>query len=136
MRPHDGRAVSNFITQSLQGEKITVYGSGDQTRSFCFVSDTVDGIYRLLMSDEVEPVNVGNPAEMTIGQLATLINEMCGGSSEIVSCPFPTDHDPKVRQPDITRARQLLGWEPRVALEDGLAQTVDYFREIMAREKT
>jgi len=131
MRPLDGRAVSNFINQALRGEQITVYGSGDQTRSFCYVSDTVDGIYRLLMSDEVEPVNIGNPNEMTIGELARLVNKKCGGRSEIVSEEFPTGDDPKVRQPAIDKARSVLGWEPKVTLEEGLDRTIDYFRELL-----
>ena len=135
MRPRDGRAISNFITQSLNGEDITVYGTGDQTRSFCYVTDTVDGIYRLLMSDEIEPVNIGNPAEMTIGELAVLANKMCNGNSKVVQCPFPTEHDPKVRQPDISRAERLLGWKPNVSLEDGLANTIEYFRELIAAQK-
>ena len=134
MRPHDGRAVSNFINQALRGEQITVYGSGEQTRSFCYVSDTVDGIYRLLMSDEVEPVNIGNPNEMTIGELARLINTKCGGRSEIVSEPFPTENDPKVRQPAIDKARRVLGWEPRVTLEEGLERTAAYFRKLIDNE--
>jgi len=131
MRPHDGRAVSNFINQALRSDPITVYGSGDQTRSFCYVSDTVDGIYRLLMSDEVEPVNIGNPDEMTIGELARLVNKMCGGRSEIVSEEFPTGDDPKVRQPAIDKARSILGWEPRVTIEEGLDRTINYFRELL-----
>jgi len=128
MRPHDGRAVSNFITQALRGEPITVYGSGEQTRSFCYVSDTVEGIHRLLMSDEVEPVNIGNPAEMTINELARSINELCGGRSAIVHRPLPTGDDPKVRQPSIEKASEVLGWEPEVSLEDGLRRTIEYFR--------
>jgi dTDP-glucose 4,6-dehydratase len=131
MRLEDGRVVPNFVAQALRGEPLTVYGDGSQTRSFCYVSDLVDGIYRLLMSDEVEPVNIGNPAEMTILDFARTIVRLTGSASTITYVN-PTDmrikDDPKVRQPDITKARQILGWEPRVSLEDGLRQTIDYFK--------
>lgn len=131
MRLEDGRVVPNFIAQALRGESLTVYGDGSQTRSFCFVQDLVDGIYRLLMSDELEPVNIGNPSEMTILQFAEKIIELTGSSSQITFVR-PTDmrirDDPKVRQPDISKARQILHWEPRVSLADGLRQTIDYFR--------
>ena len=127
MRPGDGRVVSNFIVQALQGEPLTLYGDGSQTRSFCYVSDEVEGIYRLFMSDEHQPVNIGNPNEFTVRQLAELVVELIGSSSPIKSLPLPTD-DPKVRQPDITRARALFGWEPTVQLREGLVRTIEYFR--------
>jgi dTDP-glucose 4,6-dehydratase len=127
MRPHDGRVVSNFIVQALHGEPLTIYGDGSQTRSFCFVEDEVEGIYRLFNSDERMPVNIGNPNEFTVRQLAELVIELTGTTSTIVSHPLPAD-DPKVRQPDITRARTLLGWEPTVQLREGLVRTIDYFR--------
>ncbi|HUO84400.1 MAG TPA: NAD-dependent epimerase/dehydratase family protein, partial [Thermoanaerobaculia bacterium] len=128
MRLRDGRVVPAFIAQALRGEPLTVFGDGSQTRSFCYVADLVEGIYRLLMSDEVEPVNIGNPAEMTILQFAEVIRRLTGSSSPIEFLPLPKD-DPKIRRPDITRARRLLDWEPRVPLEDGLARTIDYFHE-------
>jgi dTDP-glucose 4,6-dehydratase len=127
MRVQDGRAVPAFVGQALRGEDVTVFGDGSQTRSLCYVSDLVDGIYRLMMSDVSDPVNVGNPRELTIRQLAERIVAMTGSRSRIVERPLPVD-DPKVRQPDITRARTLLGWEPRVSLEEGLPRTLDYFR--------
>lgn len=131
MRLEDGRVVPNFIAQALRGDPLTVYGDGSQTRSFCFVSDLVEGIYRLLLSDEVEPVNIGNPSEMTILQFAQKIVELIGSSSEISFITPPdmrTRDDPKVRQPDIGKARCILKWEPKVSLDDGLRQTIDYFR--------
>ncbi len=127
MRLHDGRAIPNFITQALRGEDVTVYGDGDQTRSFCYVSDLVRGIIALAESDLNEPVNLGNPAEMTIREIAGAILSATGSRSRVVRMPLPTD-DPKVRQPDITRARTLLGWEPKVSLAEGLEVTIDYFR--------
>jgi len=127
MRLNDGRVVPNFISQALKGEPLTVYGDGSQTRSFCFVSDLVEGIVRLLRSDYRLPVNLGNPMEVSIREFANRIKALTGSRSEIAFRPLPVD-DPKVRQPDITRARQLLGWEPRVSLEDGLRRTIDYFR--------
>lgn len=127
MRARDGRVVSNFVVQALRGEPLTIYGDGNQTRSFCFVSDLVEGITRLFHSDLVEPTNVGNPREFTVVQLAELVLRLTGSSSTIERHPLPVD-DPRVRQPDITRARALLQWEPRVSLEDGLRQTIDYFR--------
>ncbi|HTS89441.1 MAG TPA: UDP-glucuronic acid decarboxylase family protein [Gemmatimonadales bacterium] len=132
MRARDGRVVSNFIVQALKGEPLTVYGEGQQTRSFCFVSDEVDGIYRLFMSAEVEPTNIGNPNEFTVRQLAELVLRLTGSASRIEQRPLPTD-DPKVRQPDITKARALLGWEPKVSLEDGLRQTIAYFASQLGR---
>ena len=128
MRIRDGRAVPAFISQALVNEDVTVFGDGTQTRSFCYISDLVDGIIRLMLSKENDPINIGNPQEMTIEQIARLIIEMTGSKSKIVYKPLPTD-DPKVRQPDITRARTLLGWEPKVSLEQGLGRTIDYFRE-------
>jgi len=127
MRPNDGRVVSNFINQALRGEPLTVYGDGSQTRSFCYVRDMVEGIWRLLNSDVVEPINLGNPQEMTVKELAHLVLEITGSKSGIIYEPLPQD-DPKVRQPDIKRARQLLGWEPRIPLETGLKETIEYFK--------
>ncbi|MDQ3439181.1 MAG: GDP-mannose 4,6-dehydratase, partial [Planctomycetota bacterium] len=127
MRVKDGRAVPAFMSQALRGEDVTIFGSGDQTRSFCYVSDLVDGIIRLMESDVHDPVNIGNPHEMTIEEIARHIIRISGSSSRIVYRPLPED-DPKVRRPDITRARTLLGWEPKVPLEEGLLKTLDYFR--------
>ena len=132
MRLNDGRVVPNFISQALKGEPLTVYGDGSQTRSFCFVSDLVEGIVRLLRSDYRLPVNLGNPIEVSIREFADRIKALTGSRSEIAFRPLPVD-DPKVRQPDITRARQLLGWEPRVSLEDGLRRTIEYFRPKLTR---
>ena len=131
MRVNDGRAVPNFISQALRGEDVTIFGSGTQTRSFCYVTDLVDGILRLMASSINEPVNIGNPHEMSIEQMARLVIKMTGSNSKVVFRELPTD-DPKVRQPDITRARTLLGWEPAVPLEQGLTSTIDYFRKKMA----
>ncbi len=127
MRLHDGRAVPAFISQALRGEDVTIFGSGAQTRSFCYVTDLVDGILKLAASDTNDPVNIGNPHELSIEDIARTIIRMTGSSSKLVFRPLPTD-DPKVRRPDITRARTLLGWEPQVALEDGLTSTIEYFR--------
>jgi dTDP-glucose 4,6-dehydratase len=126
MRPRDGRVVSNFIVQALTGEPLTIYGDGSQTRSFCYVSDEVEGIYRLFMKGDHNPTNIGNPVEYTVKQLAELVVELTGTRAPIVYEPLPTD-DPKVRKPDITRARTMLGWEPTVKVRDGLARTIDYF---------
>jgi dTDP-glucose 4,6-dehydratase len=134
MRPKDGRAIPNFIDQALNGDPITVYGDGSQTRSFCYFSDEVEGIYRLLMSDLHDPVNIGNPVEMTILELAETILELTGNRSEIVFKPLPRD-DPKQRRPDITRARELLGWEPKIALAEGLPNTIEYFRTLKNQGK-
>ncbi len=123
MRSHDGRAMPNFLRQALAGEPITVYGDGTQTRSFCYVDDLVDGLVRLAMSDEHFPVNLGNPQEMTLLDLARRIQQETGSSSQIVFEGLPTD-DPKVRQPDITRARTILGWEPTTSLDEGLRRTI------------
>ena len=127
MRVNDGRAVPSFISQALRGEDVTVFGDGRQTRSFCYIDDLVDGIIRLMQSNLNDPVNIGNPHEMTIEQIASTIIRMTGSKSRIVHRELPVD-DPKVRQPDITRARQLLGWEPLVSLEQGLVKTIEYFR--------
>jgi dTDP-glucose 4,6-dehydratase len=128
MRVEDGRAIPAFMSQALRGEDVTVFGDGSQTRSLCYVSDLIDGIYRLIQSDEVDPVNIGNPHEITIRQLAEKIVALTGSRSRIVARPLPVD-DPKVRQPDITRARTLLGWEPKVPLDEGLGRTLAYFRQ-------
>ena len=130
MRPNDGRVVSNFIVQALKGEPLTMYGAGDQTRSFCFVEDEVDGIYRLFMNGDAQPTNIGNPNEFTIRQLADIVLEITGSRSSIVSRPLPED-DPKVRQPDISRARRMLGWEPKIDLREGVRRTVEYFRGVV-----
>ena len=128
MRADDGRVVPSFICQALQGRDLTVFGDGSQTRSFCFVSDTVDGLVRLMESDISGPVNIGNPDEMTIRQFADFVIEAAGGSSGICHRKLPED-DPKIRRPDITLARGELGWEPRVSLQEGIARTVEFFRE-------
>jgi dTDP-glucose 4,6-dehydratase len=127
MRLMDGRAVPTFVRQALSGESLTVYGDGSQTRSFTYVSDLVDGIWKLMQAPVNDPVNVGNPREMTLLELAKLILRLSGSRSELVFRPLPTD-DPKVRQPDIGRARQLLGWEPRVDVDEGLRRTIDWYR--------
>jgi dTDP-glucose 4,6-dehydratase len=127
MRLNDGRAVPAFMSQALRGEDVTIFGNGTQTRSFCYVSDLVDGILKLAASDTNDPVNVGNPHELSIEEIARTIIRMTGSSSQLVFRPLPTD-DPKVRRPDITRARTILGWEPKVPLEQGLTTTIDYFR--------
>lgn len=126
MRSGDGRVVPTFITQALAGQPLTVFGDGSQTRSFCYVDDLIEGIVRLLWSDWREPLNIGNPSEMTVLEFAREIIAAIGSDSEIVFKPLPVD-DPKVRQPDITRAREVLGWEPRVSLSHGLARTVEWF---------
>ncbi len=126
MRLQDGRVVPNFVSQALKGEPLTVYGDGSQTRSFCYVADLIEGIYRLLTSDLQEPCNIGNPSEMTIKEFAEAIIKFSNSKSEIVYKPLPVD-DPKQRKPDITRARQRLGWEPQVKLEEGIKNTMDYF---------
>jgi dTDP-glucose 4,6-dehydratase len=128
MRPRDGRVVSNFIVQALSNEPITIYGDGSQTRSFCYVSDEVDGIYKLFMSGDSNPTNIGNPDEYTVKQLAELVVELTGTRAPIVYEPLPKD-DPKVRKPDITRARMMLGWEPKVHVRDGLARTIEFFKQ-------
>lgn len=130
MRPNDGRVVPTFINQALRNEPITVFGEGRQTRSFCYVSDLIEGIYRLMLSEEHLPVNIGNPHEMTVMEFARLIIELTGSRSEIIHKPLPTD-DPTVRRPDITKAKNLLEWEPKIAIRDGLQKTIDYFRSKM-----
>jgi dTDP-glucose 4,6-dehydratase len=134
MRMHDGRVVPNFITQALKGEPLTVYGQGEQTRSFQYVDDLVSGIQKLLQSEENLPVNIGNPHEMTVLEFARKIIELTASKSAIVYKPLPQD-DPQVRQPDITKAKKILGWEPKVPLEQGLARTIDYFAEKLRKEK-
>jgi dTDP-glucose 4,6-dehydratase len=131
MRARDGRVVSNFIVQALKGEPLTIYGDGSQTRSFCYVSDLIDGIYRLFGSQRTEPTNVGNPVEFTVRALAEMVLRLTGSSARLVERALPTD-DPKVRQPDITVARQVLGWEPKVSLEQGLERTIGFFRTQLA----
>jgi dTDP-glucose 4,6-dehydratase len=132
MKLNDGRVVPAFLDQALRGEPITIFGDGSQTRSFCYVTDLVDGLYRLVQSDERYPVNLGNPDEMTILEFAERIRRLTGSKSKVVHEPLPQD-DPKQRKPDIEKARRLLGWEPRVPLEEGLQQTVEYFRQAQAR---
>jgi dTDP-glucose 4,6-dehydratase len=132
MRRDDGRAIPNFIDQALRGEPITVYGDGSQTRSFQYVSDLVEGIFRLMESSVHDPVNIGNPQEMTLLELAKRVTRLAGSASPIVFQPLPVD-DPKIRQPDITRARTLLGWEPRVDVDEGLRQTIEWFRQKLDR---
>jgi dTDP-glucose 4,6-dehydratase len=133
MRPRDGRVVPAFISQVLAGEPLTVFGDGSQTRSFCYVDDEIEGIVRVLFSEIGDPVNIGNPAEMTVLQFAETIRRLVGNHVPIEFRPLPVD-DPKVRQPDITLARTRLGWEPRVPLEEGLRRTIGYFRERRARK--
>jgi dTDP-glucose 4,6-dehydratase len=131
MRPNDGRVVSNFIVQALCGEPLTLYGDGSQTRSFCYVADEIEGIYRLFMRGDNDPTNIGNPNEFTVRQLAELVVELTGTKSQIVNRDLPVD-DPKVRQPDISRAREMLGWAPAVSLRDGVSRTIEYFRSVLA----
>ena len=128
MRINDGRAIPNFLKQALTGKDLTVYGNGSQTRSFCFVSDLIEGIFRLLISEPNEPVNIGNPNEMTIQNLADKILQATGSKSKIIQAPLPED-DPKTRQPNITLAKILLDWEPKVSLDEGLKPTLKYFKE-------
>jgi len=134
MRPRDGRVVSNFIVQALNEEPITVYGDGSQTRSFCYVADEVEGIYRLFHDGDAEPTNIGNPTEYTVRQLAEIVAELTGTTSPIVFRDLPED-DPKVRQPDITRARARLGWEPQVDVREGVVRTIEYFRTLMGTDR-
>jgi len=128
MHPNDGRVVSNFVVQALQGEPITIYGDGNQTRSFCYVDDLVDGLMRLMgtAADFTGPVNLGNPGEFTIRRLAEMVIDMTGSKSKLVAKPLPAD-DPRQRQPNIALAKRALGWEPRIPLEDGLKLTIAYF---------
>lgn len=133
MRPGDGRVVSNFIVQTLRGDPISIYGDGSQTRSFTYVDDLIDGIYRLFLSDRADPTNIGNPNEFTIRELADLLLELTGSSSPLEFLPLPVD-DPKIRQPDISIARAALSWEPRILLRDGLLRTIPHFRECIEQE--
>ena len=133
MRLNDGRVLPAFIGQALRGEDLTVFGDGTQTRSFCFVDDLIEGIYRLLLSDYPNPVNLGNPDEITIGQFAEEIIRLTGTAQRVVYRPLPKD-DPTQRQPDITKARQLLGWEPRISRGEGLKITYDYFKALPQSE--
>jgi dTDP-glucose 4,6-dehydratase len=138
MRPHDGRVVSNFIVQALQGEPLTVYGKGDQTRSFCYVEDEIEGLIRLVMAPESKdihfPVNIGNPYELTVLEIAEKIVKLTGSRSRIIFESLPED-DPKVRRPDITRAKQLLDWTPKISLEEGLSRTIEYFKSRLEKDK-
>ncbi len=133
MRLRDGRVVPNFIAQALRGEPLTLYGDGMQTRSFQYVSDLVEGIYRLLNSNEVEPVNIGNPGEFTIKEFAELVNELVGNQAGTITRDLRTKDDPQVRQPDITKARTILGWQPTVSLREGLERTIPWFRNELQR---
>ncbi len=132
MRPDDGRVVTNFACQALQGKPLTLYGEGNQTRSFCYVSDLVEGFYRLLLSNETRPVNLGTPEEYSVRQVAEMIIELTDSTSEIVCVPQPFADDPRQRKPDITRARSVLGWEPTVDFRDGLRHTIDYLKRELA----
>jgi dTDP-glucose 4,6-dehydratase len=134
MRLNDGRVVPNFIYQALRGEDLTVYGDGSQTRSFCYIDDLVEGIVRLLRSSQTEPVNLGNPGEFSILEFARVILEVTGAKSRTVHRPLPVD-DPQVRKPDISRAREVLGWNPKVELTEGIGRTIPYFQERLTREK-
>jgi dTDP-glucose 4,6-dehydratase len=133
MRLNDGRALPAFIGQALRGEDLTVFGDGSQTRSFCYVDDLVEGIYRLLMSDYAQPVNIGNPDEISLKDFAEEIIKLTGTSQKIIYKPLPTD-DPKQRQPDITKAKELLGWSPKVNRADGLKITYEYFKNLPKEE--
>jgi dTDP-glucose 4,6-dehydratase len=133
MRPHDGRVVSNFIVQALRREPLTLYGDGSQTRSFCYVDDLIEGIIRLFERGSSDPTNIGNPHEFTVRQLAERVLALTGSRSKIVARPLPVD-DPQVRQPDISHARETLGWEPTVSLDEGLRRTIEYFRDVVKRE--
>ncbi len=131
MRPGDGRVVSNFIVQALQGTPLTVYGDGSQTRSFCYVDDLIEGIYRLFQDGSADPVNIGNDGEFTVSELAAMVVGLVGGDSKIVMEPLPVD-DPRQRRPDLSVAKRMLGWGPTVSLKEGLGKTIDYFREVVA----
>ncbi|GAB4210117.1 MAG: SDR family oxidoreductase [Roseiflexaceae bacterium] len=133
MRLRDGRVVPNFIQQALRGEPLTAYGDGSQTRSFQYVADLVEGVYRLLHSDEKEPVNIGNPGEYTIKQFAEVINELTGNTAGITYKDMRTKDDPQVRQPDISKARRVLGWQPQISVEEGLRRTIPWFREQLVK---
>ena len=133
MRLRDGRVVPNFVAQALKGQPLTAYGDGMQTRSFQYVSDLVEGVYRLLLSDEVEPVNIGNPGEFTIKEFAELVNELTGSQAGLIYKDLRTKDDPQVRQPDNSKAKRILGWEPQVSLREGLERTIPWFREQLQR---
>jgi len=135
MRPNDGRAIPTFIPQALRGEPLTIFGDGSQTQSFCYVDDLIEGIYRLMMSDYHEPVNIGNPHEMTIKEMAQLVIKLADSSSELVTKPLP-ENDPKVRQPDTRLANQLLDWQAGISIEAGLKRTIDWYRKLFADDKT
>jgi dTDP-glucose 4,6-dehydratase len=130
MRLNDGRVLPAFIGQALRGEDLTMFGDGSQTRSFCYVDDLVEGIYRLLLSDYSEPINIGNPEEITIKDFGKEIIKLTGANQRLISKPLPID-DPKQRKPDISKARSILGWEPRISRQEGLALTLNYFRNII-----
>lgn len=132
MRPDDGRVVTNLVSQALRGEPLTLYGDGLQTRSFCYVLDLIDGFCRLLRSEETTAVNIGNPGEFTIRELAELVIELTGSQSKIISVPLPFVDDPKQRRPDISKAKRILDWEPRISLHEGLAKTIEYLRSELA----
>lgn len=134
MQPRDGRVVTNFIVQALYDEPLTLYGDGMQTRSFCYVEDEVEGLYRLFMRGDPQPMNIGNPNEFTVRQLAELVIELTGSNSKLEFLPLPKD-DPKQRQPDITRARELLGWTPSIELREGVQRTIDYFRSLKGTDR-
>lgn len=134
MRPRDGRVVSNFIVQALNQEPITIYGEGRQTRSFCYAEDEVEGIFRLFMRGDHMPTNIGNPTEYTVTQLAETVKDLTGSPAPIEHRPLPQD-DPRLRQPDITRARTMLGWEPRIGLREGLERTIAFFRSLMGTSR-
>ena len=127
MRANDGRVVPAFVNQALNNQPITVFGNGSQTRSFCYIADEVEGLFRLLVSDINDPVNIGNPSEMTVLEFANKVIELTGSSSSIIPMPLPVD-DPKIRRPDISKAKRLLGWEPKVSIEEGLKKTIEYFK--------
>ena len=130
MRPKDGRAIPTFVPQALKGEPLTIFGDGSQTRSFCYVDDLLEGIYRLMMSDYHEPVNIGNPHEMTIKEMAEMIIKISASKSALTQKPLPVD-DPKVRQPNISLAKKLFAWEPKVDVEEGLTRTIEWFRKVV-----
>ncbi|MDB4909171.1 MAG: NAD-dependent epimerase/dehydratase [Gemmatimonadetes bacterium] len=134
MQPRDGRVVSNFIVQALNGEPLTIYGDGTQTRSFCYVDDEVEGLYQLFMKGDSQPTNIGNPDEYTVSELATIVKELTSSNAPIEFRPLPQD-DPKVRKPDITRARAMLGWEPKVPVREGVARTIEYFRTLLGSSR-
>lgn len=135
MKHDDGRVVTNFVAQALRGEPLTLHGDGSQTRSFCYVTDTAAGIFKLLMSDETGPVNIGNPVEFTVRELAEIVIELTGSESELTTIPMPFVDDPKQRRPDISKAKSVLGWEPTVELREGLEPTIAYLREAVLAER-